>query len=73
MKSTIHSNFACLVFGHNLYKPKSHQNSSISICKTCKAEIDSDNCESFESNNYQDKTFENTLKRLFLLNRKIAG
>ena len=72
MKPT-NSNLACLVFGHNLYKPKSFKHSSTLVCKNCNAITFTDQHGNFDDSGPKDKTFEKTLKRLFLLRRQLAS
>lgn len=66
-------NISCLLFGHNFYK----KSTSISdadkvICKNCNHTATIDSHGNFNANGTNDKTFENTLRKLFLLRRKMA-
>jgi hypothetical protein len=74
MKPTTNSDLACLIFGHNFYKPKSfNKHSSKLVCKNCNTEVFTDQYGNFDASGSQDKTFEKTLKRLFLLRRQLAS
>ena len=74
MKPTTNSDLACLVFGHNFYKSEYfNKHSSKLVCKNCNTVTFTDQHGNFDTSDSKDKTFEKTLKRLFLLRRQLAS
>ncbi len=73
MKSTNTDNISCLIFGHNFYKPTKglHADNTL-ICKNCKHEFLVDEYGDFQSSGTNNKTFEATLRKLFLLRRRLT-
>ncbi|MCC1483322.1 hypothetical protein [Winogradskyella immobilis] len=69
MKPTTNNDFTCLVFGHNYQK----LNTSKLICKNCNTITCTDEYDNLDASISKDKTFEKTLKKLFLLKRKLAS
>jgi len=66
-------NISCLIFGHNFYKETDSETKKEQlVCKHCQAKVAVDHHGNFETSPTADKTFENTLRRLFLLRRKLA-
>ncbi|WP_299115894.1 hypothetical protein [uncultured Winogradskyella sp.] len=72
MKPTNTDNISCIIFGHNFYKPQNevYKNDQLK-CKHCNTTVIMDKHGDFNTSG-ADKTFENTLRKLFLLKRRIA-
>lgn len=74
MKPTNTDNVSCLILGHNFYKEQTfYKNSDKLCCKNCNHTILTDKHGNFNSSGSADKTFENTLRKLFLLRKTIAA
>ena len=72
MKPTNTDNISCIVFGHNFYKPQGEVNGNDLLkCKHCNTAAIMNKQGDFNPSG-ADKTFENTLRQLFLLKRRIA-
>ncbi|ARV09831.1 hypothetical protein BTO05_09320 [Winogradskyella sp. PC-19] len=72
MKPTNTDNISCIIFGHNFYKPQEGESDTDHLkCKNCNSSTIIDKHGNFNTSG-ADKTFESTLRALFLLKRKIA-
>lgn len=72
MKPTHTDNISCIIFGHNLYKQPNDANNTQLRCKHCNTALDIEDFENSHLTQAVDKTFINTLRRLFLLKRNVA-
>ena len=72
MKPTHTHNISCIIFGHNFYKLLDDANKNQLRCKHCNAALDIEDFENSHLTEAVDKTFKNTLRRLFLLKRNVA-
>ena len=71
MKTTNTDNMSCIIFGHNFFKfEKDISDNDLLKCKHCNASTTIDKHGNFNSSG-ADKTFEGTLRALFLLKRRI--
>ncbi|TCK67967.1 hypothetical protein DFQ05_1751 [Winogradskyella wandonensis] len=72
MKSTT-DNMTCLLLGHNFYK-KDHLNKLTDevICKNCGTQMLIDSNGDIDTSAAKDKNFETTLRKFFLLKRKLV-
>lgn len=74
MKPTSNKDLSCLVLGHNFYKSEPSSNTTPKlICKNCSTEVFTDQNGNFDASVSEDKIFEKTLKRFFLLKRRLAS
>ncbi|MDO1502025.1 hypothetical protein Q2T40_17965 [Winogradskyella maritima] len=72
MQPSTNTDLSCLVFGHNYFKFETERGQALLICKHCKTKTNLDDNGDFETEASSNLRLQNTLKQLFVLNKRLA-